>query len=210
MRRRYLIIGAALAAWVYFGVSVAQAQDVTLLDVNTTASSNSGTNPRGATYFNQNHTITLTAGGTYTIRTKTGTTIGASGYYDSYIYLLGPTGTTITSNDDSNGPPSGDGGTFSSKIVYTVPAGATGQYTIVVTTFSAGQSLQYQLIVTGPPGSGGTTTPAGGIPNVRLDQDRSLRGLDRALLTLADAPRAGFSGGERLTLRPSWVATLAG
>jgi hypothetical protein len=181
------MVSLAVAGWALLGptpwASVAQAQtSVTLLDVTTSLTAYSAPNPRGTTYFNQNHTIVMTAGGSYTLRTKTGTTIGATlnnGYYDTYIYLLDPSGNVVAQDDDSNGYNGGDGGTFSSKISAYTPT-VSGTYTLVVTTYSPGQAMQYEVIITGPPGATPPTpVPTTGIPNVRLEREPQQLDLDR-------------------------------
>jgi hypothetical protein len=202
MRRRYAAIALAVAGWALVGpTNVAQAQtSVTLLDVTTSATSNVAPNPRGTTYFNQNHTIVMTAGGSYTLRTKTGTTIGATlngGYFDSYIYLLNPSGQVVAQDDDSNGTAGGDGGTFSSKISNYTPT-VSGTYTLVVTTFSPGQAIQYEVIITGPPGTTPPTPvpPTTGIPNVRLEREPQWLDLDRVTVTcrVGAEPRVALVG----------------
>jgi len=190
MRKRNWWAVLAVSAWVLFGATpwanVARAQSVTLLDTTGTTSQTVANNPRGSGYLAGTHTIQMTAGSSYTIRTKTGTTIGqpASAPYDTYLYLLNPSGTSVASDDDSNGPAyGGDGGTYSSKITYTPTV--SGNYTIIVTTFSSGVNLTYEVIVTGPPSTG--PAPAGAIPNVRLDLRQERLRLDRTTLACAQA-----------------------
>jgi len=161
MRKRYLTVAVALAGWVLFTPGAAQAQQVTLLDTTTTASQANSQNPRGSTYYANAHTIAMTSGGAYDIQTWTGSTIGDTGPYDTYIYLLSPTGTVLAQDDDSG--QSNGGGTFSSRIQYT--ATASGTYTVIVSTFSPQTATKYRLMIKGPAaGAQGPVT----IPNVRL------------------------------------------
>jgi len=162
MRKRYLTVAVALAGWVLFTPGAAQAQ-TTLLDTTTTVTQANSQNPKGSAYYANAHQIAMTAGGAYDIQTWTGTTIGepATAPYDTYIYLLNPSGTVVAQDDDS-GEANG-GGHYSSRIQYT--AQASGTYTVIVTTFSSATTLKYRLTIKGP--AAGTQGPVT-IPNVRL------------------------------------------
>jgi hypothetical protein len=160
MRKRFLILAVAVTGWVLFAptpwAGLASAQQTTLLDTTTTATNTSlGTNPRGSGYPANAHQVQFQAGGSYTMRTYTGSSISDSGYYDSYMYLLDPSNTVVAQDDDS-------GGNLSSMITFTPKTGGT--YTIIVTTWSQTSSIKYRLLVTGTPPTAG----AAGIPNVRL------------------------------------------
>jgi len=84
---------------------------------------------------------------------------------DTYLYLLNPNGSTLASNDDS-------GGSLNSRIpaesgFLTLPA--TGSYTILATSFDAGETGSYSLTLTGsaPPAprtlTVASTNPASGV-----------------------------------------------
>jgi hypothetical protein len=61
-----------------------------------------------------------------------------SNVFDSYLRLENPDGVQVAFDDDSGGFPH-------ARIVYRVPK--TGDYTIICTTFSAGATGKYNLIV---------------------------------------------------------------
>jgi hypothetical protein len=164
MRTRQLSAALALTGLALFArTSAAQAQTtVTLFSATGTLSAPLAQNPRngywgaGTQPFAAVHTVSLTAGNSYTIRvlpTAGGQTT------DSYVYLLDPSG-AIAGQDDDSGY---DMASLSSKLVFN--ATATGTYTVVVTTYYYNYSMNYGLTVDGPPGAGGAPN---GIPNVRL------------------------------------------
>jgi len=159
MRKRILTVAVALAGWIFFAPSpwssVASAQ-TTLLDTTSTVTTSNSKNPRGSAYYANAHDIALTAGGSYTFTTQTGSQINDSGYNDSWIWLLDPSGATVANNDDF-------GGNLSSQITFTPQT--SGTYTLIVTTYGAGQTMKYRLIITGP--AAGTQGPVT-IPNVRM------------------------------------------
>ncbi|WP_431475649.1 PPC domain-containing protein [Massilia eburnea] len=65
----------------------------------------------------------------------------ASSSFDAYLYLRDGSGNVVSSNDD------GGGGT-NSRISYTLPAGAWGNYTIEATSYYSGRSGAYTLTFT--------------------------------------------------------------
>ena len=85
--------------------------------------------PRGSGYYFDDVEFTGTAGTTVVIETT-------SAVFDTYLYLLDEDCQVLTSDDD------GGSGTLS-RIVYTLPR--SGVYTIVVTTFGAGETGSYTL-----------------------------------------------------------------
>jgi hypothetical protein len=186
MRTRFL--AAALAGCAVLGVvPAARAQgpavpfpppvapNAVLASGGGTLSASNPLNPRGASYFANVHTITLTAGNTYTIRMRA-STVGP----DSYLYLLSPTGALVASDDD------GDFNIqiWSSKMTYA--ATTSGTYSIIATSFSGGQSFGYGWEVQGPAGTGGTPV---GIPNVRLAPPAAPSLGAECETALAQAPR---------------------
>jgi hypothetical protein len=69
---------------------------------------------------------------TYVIDVRSGNGIhdGTPNFFDTYIFLLDPTGKMVAYNDDY-------GGTLNSHIRYGTPrSGGAGTYTVVVTTYS--------------------------------------------------------------------------
>jgi hypothetical protein len=202
MRRLLLVTVLALGAWVCWS-GAAQAQTTTtLLNVSGTCSAGNATNPRGSTYYAQIYTISLTAGGSYTFTNNTyqfQQNFNANWTYDDYGYLLGPNGAVVTQDDDSNG-------NLQFKMTYTVPAGGTGTYTIVVTTWQPNLSQQFNLVVTGPPSTTPPPVPpTTGIPNVRLTPDELRLGDQRTLVSwnLMQEPR-GFLGGTQVPSQQQW------
>jgi hypothetical protein len=77
------------------------------------------------------HSVKLTAGTTYTIDLR-------STDFDSYLVLIGNTGTILAEDDDSSGG-------LDARI--TINAPYTGNYDIWVTTFGKGQQGNYTLLV---------------------------------------------------------------
>jgi hypothetical protein len=83
-----------------------------------------------------------------------------SNSFDTYLYLIGPTGAIVAENDDSNG-------TLNSRIppaindLFTLPA--TGTYTIEATSWDAHVTGSYTLTLSGPVGK--TLTVASSNPN---------------------------------------------
>jgi hypothetical protein len=75
-----------------------------------------------------NRTLVLTAGQTLTVGTCG--VDGASGTGDTYLRLAGPGGAVVALNDDACN--------LLSRIVYTVPPGGTGSYTIMAGCFASG------------------------------------------------------------------------
>jgi len=65
--------------------------------------------------------------------------MNAGGFYDSYLYLLGPTGSVLANDDDS-------GGTSNSLLTYTVQAAST--YTIEATSYSVGVTGAFTVSLT--------------------------------------------------------------
>jgi hypothetical protein len=62
------------------------------------------------------------------VRSGNGRNDGTRGFFDTYIYLIDPTGRIVASNDDY-------GGTLNSHIRYgTLRTGGAGTYTVVVTS----------------------------------------------------------------------------
>jgi hypothetical protein len=174
----------AVVGWTLFapqqGVGSARAQSTTLLTQSGMMSAPVQGNPRGASYFAQKFTVTLTAGQSYIIH------LASPNNGDTYLYLTNPAGTQVAMNDDW-----GKGSDFfNSEISYT--AATTGTYTIWCTTFIPGQALSFTLTVTGP----GTTPvppapvpPGTGIPNTRLAPVPP--GLDPLQAELAALVRSG-------------------
>ncbi len=86
----------------------------------------------GQGFYADRYTFTGTAGQTVVISLK-------STAFDAYLALIGPSGTVVATNDDSNGS------TSDAQIVYTIPAGGGGTYTIETTSYAAGATGPYAL-----------------------------------------------------------------
>lgn len=89
---------------------------------------------RGTGYYTDRYTFGVLPGRVVTI-TMT------SSSFDTYLYLRDGAGNVIYSDDDS-------GGGTNSRISYTLPAGAWGNYTIEATSYSSGRSGAYTLTFT--------------------------------------------------------------
>jgi hypothetical protein len=117
-----------------------------------------------------------------------GVTIEMTSTFDNYLYLVGPTGETIASNDDSNGS--------NARIQVTLPT--AGTYTIHTTAYSG--SGQYRLsVLTSPPAAGVAVpvpTPASCSTSVIVAGQTA-----RGQLTAGDCflPRRSDSKGDRYT-----------
>ena len=104
--------------------------------------------PTGGDRFADAYTFSGTAGQQVTIAMS-------SGAFDTFLHLIGPNGSVLTTDDD------GGGGTNSripaSTGFFTLPS--TGTYTIQATSFSANTSGIYSLSLTAQTGGCGTLTP---------------------------------------------------
>ncbi len=89
---------------------------------------------RGTGYYTDRYTFGVLPGRVVTITL-------ASSSFDAYLYLRDGSGNVVSSNDD------GGGGT-NSRISYTLPAGAWGNYTIEATSYYSGRSGAYTLTFT--------------------------------------------------------------
>ncbi|MGW8389411.1 kelch repeat-containing protein [Pseudoduganella sp. HUAS MS19] len=89
---------------------------------------------RGSGYYTDRYIFSVLPGRVVTITL-------ASSSFDAYLYLRDGSGNVISSNDD------GGGGT-NSRISYTLPAGAWGNYTIEATSYYSGRSGAYTLTFT--------------------------------------------------------------
>jgi trimeric autotransporter adhesin len=86
---------------------------------------------RGTGYYTDRYTFGVLPGRVVTI------TLSSSSF-DTYLYLRDGAGNIISSDDDS-------GGGTNSRISYTLPAGAWGNYTIEATSYYSGRSGAYTL-----------------------------------------------------------------
>jgi hypothetical protein len=91
---------------------------------------------RGSGYYTDRYSFNATPGNKVTI------TLNSSAF-DTYVFLLDPSGKQLTFNDDS-------GGSTNSRIpansgTFTLPAGAAGSYSIQVTSYSTGKTGAYSL-----------------------------------------------------------------
>lgn len=89
---------------------------------------------RGTGYYTDRYTFGVLPGRAVTITL-------ASSSFDTYLYLRDGAGNVISSDDDS-------GGGTNSRISYTLPAGAWGNYTIEATSYYSGRSGAYTLTLT--------------------------------------------------------------
>jgi hypothetical protein len=99
----------------------------------------SATNTHSAQQNTVNQELTVTAG--QTLQVGTCGVAGASATGDTYLRLFNAAGTQVALNDD------GCGGS-TSKIAYTVPAGAGGKYTVRVGCYgntSCGGKLAWSI-----------------------------------------------------------------
>ncbi|KAF0812189.1 hypothetical protein IGB42_03468 [Andreprevotia sp. IGB-42] len=97
---------------------------------------------RGSGYYTDRYSFTATPGN------KVSIALSASAF-DTYVYLLDPTGKQIAYNDDS-------GGSTNSRIpatsgTFTLPAGTAGSYSIQVTSYGNGNTGPYSLNLTVTP-----------------------------------------------------------
>lgn len=89
---------------------------------------------RGTGYYTDRYTFGVLPGRVVTITLT-------SSSFDTYLYLRDGSGNVISSDDD------GGGGT-NSRISYTLPAGAWGNYTIEASSYYSGRSGAYTLTLT--------------------------------------------------------------
>jgi hypothetical protein len=164
---QYTIVCTSWAPYTTFNftLTVVSAPIVTAPINGTLTTSSPQNSPSGAGYYaNTNDLGTLTGGQTYTIDL-----IGQNGDYnynvDTMLYIVNAAGQVVASDNDY-----GQG--YSSRVVYTVPTNATGDYKAIVTSFAPGVVFSYQITVTGsnaPPPPPPVPTPnGGGIPNVLI------------------------------------------
>ncbi len=94
---------------------------------------------RGSWYYADRYSFSASAGQQVAI-------LLTSSAFDTYLYLIGPSGTVIAQNDD------GGGGTNSripaSSGYYTLPS--TGTYIIEVTSYAVNATGIYTLSLSGP------------------------------------------------------------
>jgi hypothetical protein len=163
--QNYTIVVTSWAPYITFSYTLNVVKAHIATAINGTLTSSSPQNgPKGPGYYSNTHPLgTFTAGQTYVIDL-----IGNNGAYDynvdTMLYLVNSSGTIVASDNDY-----GEG--YSSRITFTVPAGAGGNYSAIVTSWYAGATFSYQITVTSPqvapppppppPPNGGT-----GIPNV--------------------------------------------
>lgn len=86
----------------------------------------------GQGFYADHYTFTGIAGQTVIISLK-------STAFDAYLALIGPSRAVVATNDDSNNS------TSDAQIVYTIPAGGDGTYTIEATSYAAGATGPYTL-----------------------------------------------------------------
>lgn len=136
--------------------------------MNGTDTTLSGNNIYNYWYYNFNpaefYTVFLTAGQTYIISNFTGTTSSTSDTEMSLQYNNPTTGvaTQVAYNNDAQ-LKAFLGYQYASQIIYTVPAGQSGMYTIVVTYDSSTLPLAYTLTIPNPtPTVGSITLPSTG------------------------------------------------
>jgi len=107
---------------------------------------------RGSSYYADRYSFSASAGQQVAI-------LLTSAAFDTYLYLIGPSGSVIAQNDD------GGGGTNSripsSSGFYSLPA--SGTYTIEVTSYSTNKTGNYTLSLSAPtagPAAPSTWPPA--------------------------------------------------
>gem|GEM_PF-1691990 len=91
----------------------------------------SASNTSSATQNTVNRTVTLTAGQTIRVTTCASRIPGASASGDTYLRLYAPSNAEVASNDD-------ECGSLASYLMYTVPPGGGGSYTIRAGCYSGG------------------------------------------------------------------------
>ena len=209
MRNSYLVTMLAALGWAF----LTPGSWVTGLHAQTTILSASGmvdtSQPcptRGPNFYQRTHTIAVIAGNQYTIDLRSTAADSNSGSYasdcDTYLYLPDSAGTIVAENDDVILGGGGTGTEVRSLILYN--ATASGNYTIIVTSWSSGVTFPYNLTVTarGVTGSatGTTAPPPAGTPLPPSLPAGSNVGLQQYSLTVGqtyviDATGAPGSGG---------------
>ncbi|MBI3951818.1 MAG: PPC domain-containing protein, partial [Acidobacteria bacterium] len=133
---------------------------------------------RGSSFFTDVYQFNGTAGQMVTIDLT-------SSAFDTYLYLLSPSGSVVAEDDDS-------GGETNSRITFTLTT--SGLWRIEVTSFSEGETGSYSLALAGCGGGGGGGTLCGSL----LDERGSPRGALQAF-------HVGVLGLGFAAVRPSFV-----
>jgi len=179
MRKRFLLLVVSLVGAVFFApnpwASVARAQ-TTILDVTATLSSSDPSGaPRQGSY-QKRYTVSMTAGQPYRLLLQAVDPLQPWPGDDNYMYLLSPSGAVVAQDDDSGSGTQHDSVnvSFGAALINYTPT-ATGDYTVVATTYSSAISMTFRLSVTGlpapPPPSPPTPLPVPGSANGTLSPD---------------------------------------
>jgi len=236
MRKRSLavmlaLVGAGFAPTPWMGVANAQPKG-NLMDVSGTMTTSHPQNPSGSSHKATAYTISMTAGQAYTLLLECVSPSADLDWpaNDAYMYLLSPSGSIAAYNDDGGYMYQHSKGTsadYGASLINYTPQ-TSGTYTIICTTWAAGYSMSYRLLVDGPatntgprPGNGGTGTGTGtggtgtgtgtgtGIPNVMTSPATPQVGeLAPAALALSGSAQPLSRGTLSRDHRPSLVAAV--
>lgn len=165
----YTIVVTSWSSGVTFPYTLVVTARATTTSITGTLSAPDPTfvDPRGSGYNASRTPVTLSAGQSYQIDvTGAPGTGGSFNDYvynvDTYIFLLDPSGAIVAQDDDY-------GNGYASRINFTPTT--SGTYTVMVSSFSPGDSFSYQVTVSTPNGTPPPPPTPGtgsGIPNVRL------------------------------------------
>ncbi|MFB6176120.1 MAG: PPC domain-containing protein, partial [Halobaculum sp.] len=132
-------------------------QDLRSIGIGQTSNGTIDTNdPQNATFRGYYEPVTFSGQAGQTVRVR------MTSDDDTYLYLLGPSGEIIASDDDG-------GNGLNSELVISLPT--TGEYTVIATSYDPSDTFSYRLSVTVPQERDLRSTSVGGAVFSTIESD---------------------------------------